>query len=512
MKPVDVRKNQIRSILFIVLTALVGTLVILPDLIILAEEAFRRVFSVAHHMDSPEVATIATLPTIQAGGTFSVGTPVFGGGGGLSSGGSFSVSGNLGQPVTGSSAGGGFSSGGGSFSGQNPACVTLLIDQTVLQSGQIGQTYNQQLTQSLGTGPITWSLVAGALPAGLSLNSSNGLISGIPRAVGNFLLGLSISDGNSCTGSQTFNLVINAVNPGPGVPLSYVNGHFSGQVAGSVLIFNVYTSSAVSDDQETRITLTNLNPQTYSYVHLFFVDGSNCSVADNFICLTPNQTISFLAGDLDPETTGYLVAVATDASGCPANFNFLIGGALVRFQSGHAANLPAQVAMALTGWSTSCNDNASEATLAFDGQVYSQLPKALAVSNIASRSNGNETMLIVNRLGGDLGVAADQLGGLYGLLFNDLEEGLSFTVFAGVCQLRSILSASLPRTTPRIDRHIPAGGSGWMKFWSAGEQGIAGAVINRAASNFGFNQGHNLHTLTTTDRVTYKMPVFPPTC
>jgi hypothetical protein len=512
MKPVHVINNYRRSISLILLTVFVGLLVIRPDLIILAEGRLRRILYVDHNSGSTEVASIVTLPTMQSGGPFSVGAPSFGGGGGFSSGGGFSVSGNLGQPVTGSSTGGGFSSGGGSFSGQNPACVTLLIDQVGLESGRVGQPYRQQLTQSLGSGAITWSIASGSLPAGLTLDPLTGLISGVPRIGGSFTLGLTILDGNGCTRTQTLNLLVNSVNPGAGTPFSYAQGALAGQLAGSVLIYNLYTSSASSSSQETRITLTNINPQTGTYAHLFFIDGSNCSVADSYVCLTPNQTVSFMAGDLDPETTGYVVAVASDESGCPVNFNFLIGGALVKFQSGHAANLPAQAAMALNGWATNCNDNATTATLTFDGQSYSQLPRALAVSQISSRVNGNETMLIVNRLGGDLGAGAEQLGSLYGLLFNDLEEGLSFTISPAGCQLRTVLSGSLPRTAPRIDRHIPAGRSGWMKFWAADEQGIAGAVINRADAGSGFNQGHNLHLLTTADRVIYQIPVFPPTC
>jgi hypothetical protein len=512
MKPVDVIYNRRLTVMLILLTAFVGLLVIRPDLIILAEGRVRRIFTSTHHSDFSEVAVIANPPVIQSGGSFSIGTPVFGGGGGFSSGGGFSVSGNLGQPVTGSSAGGGFSSGGGTFSGQNPACVMLLIDQTTLESGKVGQPYNQQLTQSLGAAPLIWSIVSGALPAGLSLNSTSGLISGIPRAGGTFTLLVSVADGNTCTGEQAFNLIINSINPGPGQPLSYLDGQFAGQMAGSVLIYNIYTSAAATDRQETRITLTNVNPQTSSYAHLFFVDGRDCSVADSFVCLTPNQTVSFLAGDLDPETTGYLVAVATDASGCPVNFNFLIGGALVKFQSGHAANLPAQSVMALTGWSTICGAEANEALLRFDGQSYSLLPRALAVTSLAARANGNETLLIINRLGGDLGTGGEPPGNLYGLLFNDLEEGVSFSIPAAGCQVRMILSGSVLRTTPRIERHIPAGRTGWMKFWTAEEQGIAGAVINRADAIGGYNQGHNLHILTTTDKAIYKIPVFPPSC
>ena len=512
MKPVDVRNNQLRSIALVALTVIAGLSAVRADLIVLAINRVRGIISVASLMGPAEVASTATPLTIQSGGTFSLGTPVFGGGSGFSSGGGFSVSGNLGQPVTGSSSGTSFSSSGGSFTGQSPACPTLLIDQTTLQSGQTGQPYNQQLSTSLSTGAVSWSITSGALPVGLSLDTGTGLISGVPRAGGTFAIDISITDSSSCTGQQTFSLVINSVNLGAGHPLSFDDGPFSGQMAGSVLIYNIFTSSSTNKSQDTRFTLTNVNPQLPAYVHLFFVDGESCAVADSSICLTPNQTTSFLAGDLDPETTGYLIAVATDANGCPSRFNFLIGAALVKFQSGHSAALAAQAAIAFTGWSTSCNGNSSLATLEFDGRAYSALPRALAVSSIASRADGNQTMLIVNRLGGDLTGSTGRTGEIYGLLFNDQEEALSFTISPGSCQLRSIITGSFPRTTPRIDRHIPAGRSGWMKFWTTENQGISGAVINRGSSEGGFNQGHNLHVLTTTDSVTYIIPILPSPC
>ena len=58
-------------------------------------------------------------------------------------------------------------------------------------------------------------------------------------------------------------------------------------------------------------------------VHLFFVDGTSCGVADAFVCLTANQTATFLMSDIDPGTTGFIVAVAVDQQGCPVNFNQL---------------------------------------------------------------------------------------------------------------------------------------------------------------------------------------------
>lgn len=59
------------------------------------------------------------------------------------------------------------------FVGTPPSITT-----TALQDGITAESYSQTLTAS-GTAPLTWTVVDGALPAGLSLNSS-GVISGTP--------------------------------------------------------------------------------------------------------------------------------------------------------------------------------------------------------------------------------------------------------------------------------------------------------------------------------------------
>ncbi len=122
--------------------------------------------------------------------------------------------------------------------------------------------------------------------------------------------------------------------PGPGTALP----------VGSVLVYKLLQFAVVNPNTEnTLITLTNTEASRTAYVHLFFVDGSNCSVADAFICLTPNQTASFLASDIDPGVSGYIVAVAVDKdSGCPMSFNYLIGSEYIKLASGHAANLTAE--------------------------------------------------------------------------------------------------------------------------------------------------------------------------
>ena len=112
--------------------------------------------------------------------------------------------------------------------------------------------------------------------------------------------------GASVTGNITACGTITCPAVGPGSPYPAAS-EVSDQKAGSVLFFNYYTSDVSSPAVNTRLSLTNTNPSLPIAVHLFFVDGATCSVADAFLCLMQNQTVSFLASDYDPGTSGYVV-------------------------------------------------------------------------------------------------------------------------------------------------------------------------------------------------------------
>ncbi|MBP6824795.1 MAG: hypothetical protein KA368_24830, partial [Acidobacteria bacterium] len=203
-----------------------------------------------------------------------------------------------------------------------------------------------------------------------------------------------------------------AADPGSAIP---AGSAVSDQKAGSILIYNVYTSSITSFlNQNSRISLTNTSDVKPVNVHLFFVDGASCTVADSYACLTQNQTISFLASDLDPGITGYLVVVAVDQKGCPSNHNYLIGDAFSKFASGHTGNLAAVAVAAQFTVFTGCDASSTTAALVFDAagapNSYNFLPRTLAVNNIPDRATGNDTLMILNQIGGNLGTGVGGLG------------------------------------------------------------------------------------------------------
>jgi len=301
---------------------------------------------------------------------------------------------------------------------------------------------------------------------------------------------------------------------GPGIPLAdHPSLTGSDQRPGSILIFPFYISDpAGAATNNTRISITNTDPVRPAYLHMFFVDGSQCSVADNFICLTPNQTASFLISDVDPGVAGYLIAVAVDSEGCPTKFNHLIGDEYVKLSSGHAGNLGAEAIAAF--YSPKCSTEESTTTIHFDGYEYGLLGRVLAADNIPSPADGNSTLLVINRIGGDMTTEADTIGALFGILYDDAENAFSFTVAISSCQLRAPLSQNTPRTTPRFPDIVPAGHTGWMKFWintTSDEAALVGATINANSNAGGYRGGHNLHKLTL-GSASLTMPLIAPSC
>jgi hypothetical protein len=317
--------------------------------------------------------------------------------------------------------------------------------------------------------------------------------------------------GGVATGAVPHCLVLTCPSPGPGIlpPSTRVGG---GQFAGSVLFFNLYHSAAGGrPDQESRIALTNTHPTSPVSVHLFFVDGTTGGVAQQSVSLSPNQTVSFLAGEIDPGVTGSLLAVAVDSRGCPRRFNHLIGEVAVRFEGGAAAHLGAIGIPALATGATLCAVDAATVQLKFDGRMYAPFGRTLAVSGLGASADGQQSQrlwLVINRLGGALGEGGSTRGeALFGLLYDDREVGASFQVAMNGTQLRGLLGNHFPRTSPRYDRLIPAGRAGWMRLSTVDDTGISGVLLTDSIA--GFRHGHNLHVLTLTHSVVYEMPLLP---
>ncbi len=88
--------------------------------------------------------------------------------------------------------------------------VTITVNPPTLPPGTVNALYNQTgvtITQTGGVAPATFSLSAGALPAGLTL-SSQGLLSGTPTDVGFFQFTVRATDAEGSFGERAYLLEI----------------------------------------------------------------------------------------------------------------------------------------------------------------------------------------------------------------------------------------------------------------------------------------------------------------
>ena len=95
-----------------------------------------------------------------------------------------------------------------------PVVTTLAVPTKTFTQG-VAITAFTPVTATGGTGTLSWA-VAPALPAGLTLNTSNGLISGtatVPAAAANYVVTVSDTNTPVQTSSKTFSLTVTALAP-----------------------------------------------------------------------------------------------------------------------------------------------------------------------------------------------------------------------------------------------------------------------------------------------------------
>lgn len=101
--------------------------------------------------------------------------------------------------------------------GQPQASITLTGNPP---SGTVGTGYSSQL-QSNGATPLTFSVLSGTLPPGLTLSAS-GLLSGTPTQAGTFSFVAAVLDSTTAAATAPFTIVVNAATvqtaPPTGVP------------------------------------------------------------------------------------------------------------------------------------------------------------------------------------------------------------------------------------------------------------------------------------------------------
>ncbi|MFN7926711.1 MAG: choice-of-anchor Q domain-containing protein [Blastocatellia bacterium] len=315
-----------------------------------------------------------------------------------------------------------------------------------------------------GGGSVTW---AGNLNAGATVTLTYQAQVAANTLIGASLCAKSVANVGGAMKDVTACVSVNCP-PSGFVPRTNVPA--SSQRAGSLLAFPYYTSK-VAEQKDTRLTVSNIGERR-AWVHLFFVDGTSCQQADQFLCLTPNASFSFKTSEYDPEATGFALAVAVDAQGNPVQNNVLIGNAFVR-DGAYVDNYSAE-----TFWRYDNGPNIGGrgfAVLALNGTQYDAAPIQFT-AEIQSPQDTTGQKIVLAPLSGDLSgianlssalptfsTAAAQVGS--GIAANEEEKTVSFNaLLSGGCLKSAVLSATFPRVPSGLGLLIPSGKAGSLTF------------------------------------------------
>ena len=172
----------------------------------------------------------------------------------------------------------------------------------ILPDGMEGEAYSNRLTAK-GTVPITWSIVSGVLPGGLSLNEDTGEISGTPAGEGTEVFTvMAVND----LGEDIKELSITIVKAPEAEYAVTVrdDGHGTG------------SADPASATAGTEITLTATPNAGYHFKEWQVMSGDVTVRDDKFTMPSDNVEIkAIFEEDAPPTPTEYTVTVKTDGNG-----------------------------------------------------------------------------------------------------------------------------------------------------------------------------------------------------
>ena len=110
----------------------------------------------------------------------------------------------------------------------------VTIETNSVADALIGSPYSQPLRAAGGTPPYTWSLVSGALPDGVKLNT--GGLAGTPTVVGTFGFAVRVVDGVGAFAERSFQITTAAgliITTAPSLPAATVGLQYAQSLDGA---------------------------------------------------------------------------------------------------------------------------------------------------------------------------------------------------------------------------------------------------------------------------------------
>ena len=185
--------------------------------------------------------------------------------------------------------------GGGTLTGQ------ISITTTSLPGATVGQSYGAQLTASNDTGAVSGVWSVQNLPDGLSLDASNGIISGTPTAAGSYPITVSFTASDGSGGAQaTLSLTVSAQQSQPDALYYGYAAKLTGISGSSITVMQTFYAYTIEDITALPgITVNQSDLTVEKSYNAAGLDLTGISVGDNVLLVTDESGQLVLVSKLE---------------------------------------------------------------------------------------------------------------------------------------------------------------------------------------------------------------------
>ena len=146
-------------------------------------------------------------------------------------------------------------------------CPQIVISPSSLPNGTVGGSYSVTLSATPAAGNYSFSITAGSLPTGLSLNTTTGKISGSPSQNGTFNFTIRATGFGSCSAARSYSIQIGSPTCGT-ITLANLGGGTVGNLynqAATASPVGSYTYAVTSGSVPPGVTFYSSTGQLYGY-------------------------------------------------------------------------------------------------------------------------------------------------------------------------------------------------------------------------------------------------------